>query len=161
MVVACALINGAACSIGHSCSEIGCVNGVDVRIAPDGNVWQDGDYVVELSLEGAVSSCAFSIPEDLPARGQDTSLDCGYLSQLAACREVRTSDAISQVCEPIEGEYELRLTAWSEPSSLELTLTRDGDVVLEHSKKLVYRESTPNGPECAPVCRNASVELTF
>jgi hypothetical protein len=161
VVVAGALVNGVACNVAHSCTDVGCVSGVHVRVAPEGNVWPAGNYAVALSLDGETSACSFSIPEDLPARGAVATLSCGYLSQLAACREIREGGAVIHECEPLDGQYELNIAAAGEHSSLALTLAHDGSVVLDHTEDPVYTVTSPNGPECSPHCRNANVEVTF
>jgi hypothetical protein len=155
-----ALVNAAACS-SQQCTEIGCSSGVELRVAPEGNVWQRGSYSVQVSLDGDTSTCDFSIPEDLPERGSVTSLECGMLQQLAACTEVRQGDGVSHSCEPIPDQYELTLDAFAEPANLSLTLRRDGNVLLSHEETLSYRDTFPNGPECGSRCRRASLDLSF
>lgn len=167
VVGACAVLNGAACNLGsHSCTEIGCAGGVFVRVTPQGGIWQPGTYALELSLDDDRSECEISIPDDLPARGAVTSVPCGegidvMLQQLAECTETRSGDSVSQSCEPIPGQYELRFFAFQEPDRLRLTLNRDGAELLSEDRRLTYAESRPNGPDCEPVCRQAQVKLAF
>ena len=155
------LLNGAACEVGHSCTDIGCGDGVSIVVSPESNVWQEGSYTVELELDGSRRSCNFSIPADLPPTGSVTSLECGLLEQLAECTSVRQGDAVSQSCSPIPNQHRLVLDAQGQPASVTVTLKRDDAVLLSHEDEFRYVETRPNGPDCGPVCRNATVQATF
>lgn len=155
------VLNGAACELGHSCTDIGCGNGVAMVVHPESHTWREGTYTVEIALDDDLRSCRFSVPEDLPATGATSSFECGLLEQLAECNEVRNGDAVSQSCELVPGAYRLVLNTYGEPANLGVSVARDGDTLLSHEQTLRYTESRPNGPECGPVCRWASVELTF
>ena len=43
------------------------------------------------------------------------------------------------------------------PSRMDLTIAKDGDVLVLESFHLVYDVYRPNGPECTPQCRSTSV----
>lgn len=166
LVAACASLNGAACELEHSCTEIGCADNVSVRVGPLDQPWPEGDYQLEVALDDLSGSCAFSLPDDLPARGSVTSISCleGVelgIQQLYECSSRREGDAVSQSCEPLAGRYELTLSAYATPEQLSLTLSRDGTQLLSEERELSYATTRPNGPECSPECRQAEVELTF
>ncbi len=165
---ACALLQGAACNVleSHSCTEIGCANGVGLSILPAGGSWPAGAYQLDLGLDDLAGTCDFSVPEDLPAGGSATSFTCIegvtiMLQQVFVCRSISEGGAVSQSCEPVADQYELTLSAFGEPTTLTLVLSRDAEELLSENRALTYTESRPNGPDCEPLCRQAQLELTF
>lgn len=159
-----AVLLNVSCMEGKACTDIGCSSGVSVLLAPDSGVWQFGDYQLEIRRDGATSSCGFVAPGDLPRDGALQSLDCGR--QISAdiwprtsCTTTRHGDAVSQSCSPIENQYDLHLRIEGTPKNLSIQLTRDGEVIVNDSRAPKYGETSPNGPECGPTCRQASVEL--
>jgi len=167
LIGALGVLNGAACNlVGHDCTDIGCAGGVFVNLSPAGGVWQDGEYSLEIALDEREETCAFRIPDDLPASGSVSSLSCGQrisaqLVQRSTCEETRDRNSISQSCTPIPNQYELSLSAYTEPTTISLELARDGIVILNDSRTLAYQQSQPNGPGCGPVCRQAQLELSL
>lgn len=147
--VAALLLNGTACDLGHSCTEIGCASGVSVTLAQGSGAWSEGEYALEVMLDDEKAPCAFAVPGDVPAPGSSTDLDCGtgIMAQLVS----RSSAA---------NDFEVQLDAYSTPKTLTVELSHDGAEILSTSPPLHYTESQPNGPDCEPVCRNAQVELT-
>jgi hypothetical protein len=55
---------GSHACIGQSCSLIGCSDSANVEIERDG-AWQEGEYTLELALDGEPRSCSFAVPDDL------------------------------------------------------------------------------------------------
>lgn len=150
----------------RSCTEIGCGTGLNIQVAPSSGSWPDGMYSIQIALDDTQGSCEVRFPEDLPARGAVTTLPCGegiqaMIEQRARCVETRSGDAVNQSCTPIVGQYDVIFWLYQEPKHLTLQLQREGDPLLNHDADLQYTENRPNGPECEPVCRQASVELTF
>lgn len=166
VVAAMASFNGAACEIGHDCTDIGCADSVSVRVTTLDQPWPEGDYQLEVTLDDLSGVCEFSLPNDLPARGSVTSIRCleGVeigIEQLYECVTLREGDGVSQSCEPIPDRHEVTLRAYGTPAQLSLTLTLDDSQLLDKSRTLTYAVMRPNGPECEPECRQAEVELTF
>lgn len=147
--VAALLQSGTACDDTHSCTLVGCVNGVSVTLGTGSGAWQEGEYAVELSLDDEQVSCAFAVPEDSPVTGSSTTLDCG--PGITALLMSRGSTA---------NDFDVQLSSYSEPKTLTVSLSHDGAEILSSSPPVVYIESQPNGPDCEPVCRQARVELT-
>jgi hypothetical protein len=162
-----ALYRGAACVLPHGCTEIGCADGVFADLAFADHRWPDGAYEIEIALDDVTHACSFSWPEAQPARGSVSSLRCEpadaafsiAITQQAECTEQRTADAVSQSCQPLEGQYSLQLSAFGTPKRMQVRVERDGALVAERDLTLTYTASRPNGPDCEPVCRQSSHEI--
>ena len=110
--------------------------------------------------------CTLRLPADLPPRGSAATPQCGIgsmalLQQDAECTEMRSGDAVSQSCTPLEGRFALSLSIQGTPAAFDLELRRDGQVLVDERIDLEYESSRPNGPDCEPLCRQAHVERTF
>jgi hypothetical protein len=138
-------LSNAACGIGHSCTDSGCQSGISVSVVPKSGVWQDGHYLLALALDDKTATCSFAVPDDLPAQGSPSSLDCG--------RAVHV-----ELSSGPEDGVALHL-ALPDPDTLKINLSRDDSVILNESPMLHYRENQPN-PGCVPICRNATVDFT-
>jgi hypothetical protein len=134
-------LNGTACGIGHSCTDIGCGSGVLATLTPQSGTWQEGQYTLDLTIDGRKQECTWRIPSDSPT---------GYASCGAGVRVELTSNV---------DDFALRVLVGSTPKALGLSLSRDGTVILAESPTLTYQESHPNGPDCG-VCRSTTVDLT-
>ncbi|HTU63494.1 MAG TPA: hypothetical protein VMF89_33760 [Polyangiales bacterium] len=161
------LYKGAGCVWPHGCTEASCSDYVAIDLAFADHRWPDGAYKLEVQFEDAQHkhTCAFSWPEAQPARGSSTVVPCepsdleASLLQDTKCMEQRTSDAVSQSCVPLEGQYTLRLSLFATPPGVALHVTRDGEPLKDVSFDLEYAEERPNGPDCDPLCHESSQEL--
>lgn len=133
-------LGGAACGIGHYCSDRGCDNrSITATLTPQSGTWQQGEYTLDLTMDGRKERCTFRIPSSV------SSLSCGAGVRVYFARNV--------------DDFALRLLSDLAPKALSLSLSLEGRSVLAESPTLTYEESYPNGPDCG-VCRSASVELT-
>jgi hypothetical protein len=139
--IAAFVLNGTACGIGHSCTDIGCGSGVSVTLTPQSGTWQEGQYTLDLTMDGRKQECTLRIPNDSPT---------GHVSCGGGVRMEFTSNV---------DDFVLRVLVDSAPKSLGLSLSRDGTVILAESPTLTYQESHPNGADCG-VCRSTSVDVT-
>ncbi|HEY3496371.1 MAG TPA: hypothetical protein VGK73_16840, partial [Polyangiaceae bacterium] len=126
--------------------------------------WEAGEYTLSLSFDGVTHECAFSVPDNLPSQGSVDMLDCSprldaYLQQEVTCVEHNDDDSSSLSCTPVPDQYYLNAWFYGTPSSVDVALARGGDELIEETQALTYEESRPNGPECEPLCRQASVEI--
>lgn len=157
----------AGCEVvgGGVCTLVGCSDGVHGTVAPESGVWEEGEYRLEVVPDGAKSTCQFAVPADLPKSGTITTLDCGSAATATLwarteCTTTQHGDAVSHTCDPLPDQYELQVDIDGTPSKLAVRLTRGSDTVLDDSRTLSYEETSPNGPECGPTCRQAGFELS-
>lgn len=153
--------------LGHGCTEIGCMDQVALTLRPSDGPWADGRYALTLALDdGSPETCAFELPADLPELGSVREIRCSgaatfFLQQEATCTETSSDGARHQTCTPVQGRYTLQSSVPGTPRTVSVELTRDGAALIEESLEPSYRAERPNGPDCEPTCRQASLELSW
>jgi len=162
--VAVAVAAFGACSEPTTCTDVGCSDGVSFTVRPQGSHWDEGAYSLAVAFEGADYGCTFTVPDALPSAGSWQPLDCtpalqAYLTPEVKCEEHKSGDSVSQVCTPIPDQYYLQVSKDGTPATLVVTLQRDGAPLLDDTRTLAYGSVQPNGPECAPSCRQAAVDF--
>lgn len=81
-----------------------------------------------------------------------------FITAEQRCTTVMRGGAVGQSCEPIPGRFVERLTVSGTPARLYLRQQVDGRVLLERELAPQYRDTFPNGPQCGPACRQATIE---
>lgn len=122
------------------CTLIGCVEALDVAISSDD--WVPGDYVVEVTPEDPMQTptrCAVTLPVDT------------QLTEGAQC----TGPGSMYVGEVLGMEF---LNSKTTPA--QLTVTREGETLLDQRIDPVYDASYPNGPGCG-ACYSATETVTL
>ena len=61
---------------------------------------------------------------------------------------------------PIPGKFRWQLTIEGQPKQAHVVHTHAGNTLLDKTAEFTYVDHRPNGPDCEPVCKNASVEWT-
>jgi hypothetical protein len=143
--------------LGQSCTIMGCMDQARLTFRPAGGAWTAGSYDLSVTVDGVERRCAFSVPEVLPAPRNGRSL-CEPALPLYIQSEVTCTE---QSCTPIPDRYSASLTLEGTPSVLAVVIERDGEVILDETPALEYRSLRPNGPDCDPLCRQASADLEF
>lgn len=130
------------CEPSDACSERGCSSGVELQLFPSGGNPVAGSYELELTADAELSTCTFVISDGpgcaIPPCVTDTTCNASYVLD----------------GEPARIELALPILA-----SLAITVSRDGELVLDEQPELAYELDAPNGPGCLPVCAAASVRL--
>ncbi|MCB9758921.1 MAG: hypothetical protein H6739_03705 [Alphaproteobacteria bacterium] len=131
---------GAPFDSGLACTDIGCIDGLEIRFETDG--WPAGRYVVALDLDGATETCTATLPfGDSPDDGCDGEASLSLIgTRLPAAQQA------------IGGVWLTR----TDLSAVGLTLSRDDAVLVETTLTPEYETLAPNGEACGPVCRYAS-----
>ena len=149
----------------RQCTEIGCSDGASLTLKTTAGTLPDGTYTLSFSVDGQPYTCSFTAPDGLPrepGRIGAASCDAGFrlnvLPELV-CTEYRTGDAVSQSCTPVPDRWYFAATLEGTPAELTVAVERDGVALLDEHRTLAYRDEYPNGPECDPVCRQASAAL--
>jgi hypothetical protein len=153
--------------IGHGCTEIGCIDSVQLTLRTADDSWPDGSYRIELTFGESRHVCQTKLPDDFPdSAGSLAPLRCepeldAWFNPRANCVETRTRDAVSQSCTPIRDHWTLEVSSPGTPATLQARVERDGASLLDTQRELEYEESRPNGPDCEPLCRQAAIRLTL
>jgi hypothetical protein len=130
---------------------MGCAEGLVVSFGPTAK-WRPGTYVFSIYADGVEQTCKGVLP--LPPCDSGRGLSC--TANVATVSESGCALPASQ-----HGFSDIYFR--SGPSKVTLRVERDGDAVLADETIVpTYRTSQPNGPNCGPVCRQASatVKLT-
>lgn len=131
-----------------ACTRMGCIGALKVEIG-GGDKLAKGKYVIDVEADGKKGKCAFAAPNfcDDKAPKCEGEVEIEVVTQ--GCPAVTTG--------PAPSIRELKLP--STPAAASITVTRDGKKVGEAKLAPQYKEVRPNGPECDPVCKNASEKL--
>lgn len=173
---------GAGCDelLGVSyCHDAACIDETAVMVERPGVVWADGDYTLEIGLDGTRYECPFflplpKLPHELQLNGEPfrctpelPNLGVGKGTALypkpdvaPSCLSTRDAGAQPPIasCPPLDGQYHLEIHTSETPAELELRLKHGDVVLLERREAVQYTKTAPNGPECGPVCSHAQLE---
>ncbi|MBP7252817.1 MAG: hypothetical protein KBA75_04960 [Alphaproteobacteria bacterium] len=129
-----------------ACTEMGCVDGLMLSVAPDYR-WHSGAYVFRLKLDGRAVICQGSLPLkacDMP------SLTCDGVG-------VMITESGCALQPEAHGFGDIQIS--SGPQQVAVSITRDGQTMVDKTVTPTYRTARPNGPQCEPECRQASLPL--
>ena len=150
----------------QTCTRAGCTDRVtlDVRTGQAGLA--DGSYELELAAGGLAHTCGFVVPDDVPGPGGAHQIDCEprlamSLQPAIACTEQRSGATVTESCAQVGGELMLSAFVEGSPQTIALRIERDSVVVMDETLTPAYETVRPNGPDCEPECRLATVELTL
>jgi len=133
----------------QACTEIGCLNGLHLTWAQGS--WKPGAYTIEVTLDGTKVTCEGQLP--LPACASGAGFHC---SPGALVRLGESGCAL-----PPEQHGLAGIDIETMPAHVRVAVRRGGDEVGAQELTPQYRESRPNGPDCEPVCRQASGTLNL
>jgi len=157
-----------ACSlVEHTCTEIGCVDGLSLALRTADGTWFNGSYALTFDVDGKLHTCEMILPRDRPATGSLTELSCdpalGWrkptLEEVTTCQQQTNPGSVSQSCEPIPGHLSLHVFVPDAPQRVKVGVSRDGVTLLEQTVTPNYVESRPNGEDCEPLCRSATATV--
>ncbi len=129
-----------------ACTEIGCVDGLVLNVAPDYH-WAPGDYVFAFKIDGQPQTCRGSLPLK----------PCGEPSVICDGSGVMITE--SGCALPPDAHGFGTITLANGPAQVDVTITHNGQTLVQKTITPTYKTSRPNGPQCEPQCRQASVEL--
>jgi hypothetical protein len=153
----------------HECSTESCTDHASVTLNPNGGIWVDGDYSLEVEFDDAAYSCTFTMPDDAPDEtGTRKAIDCtptleAFLAPFVRCDQNNGMSSIDDCNpQPVPSKYYLEVLSPGTPNKVHVVLTRGAEIVSDYTRdNLYYVTVQPNGPECAPTCRQAEVGSSF
>ena len=128
-----------------ACPMIGCLDGFTIEISPDYR-WKQGDYQFDFIIDGKNLSCKGR----LPFSSCEQQIKCsgeGVLITESGCML------------PAEGHGYGNISLSSSPKYVALTIKRSGFIIGKSDWHPDYKISTPNGKQCEPTCRQATVSI--
>jgi len=110
-------------------------------------------------------TCAFPFPLP-PAGGGGTQPACDSgltvtISPKESCTDTMQAGSVSHSCTPIPGKFFETIGLPGTPAQVHVWQYLDDVPILDVAVTPTYQSYTPNGPECGPVCRQASASWTF
>jgi hypothetical protein len=163
-----ALVTG-ACSgcASHSCTAIGyfCGN-TNLTLTSPSDAWAAGTYTLTLTTNGASEQCTIPVPGSAPPDAIDGSCpsDSGVdvkLVPILSCPPAfcDAGTCTSAACTPIAGHFQLVVTLQEIPSTVVVSVLRDGKALLSETVSPTSATTEPNGHGCG-TCTNASATLS-
>jgi hypothetical protein len=150
------------CSAGKACTEIGCVDGFSAAVrSADGSI-PSGAHRVEALVGASSLTCTFTYPLQMTGGGTAQPA-CGGGMTVAIWPETTctaTGNA-SQSCDPIPGKLVETIGLSGTPGQVHVWQYVDDAPILDVAAAPTYQSYAPNGSDCGPVCRQASVSWTF
>jgi hypothetical protein len=169
MVLATGVVLLAACSSGvpgsgtHACTLIGCQDQFTATAQDANGSLPSGMHTIQVTADGATLSCSFTLPlANLPGGGT-AGIDCPIglhvqVLQPSTCIATGTPNYKTQTCTPVAGKLNEIIVITGKPTTVHVTETVDGATFLDETATPAYKTSQPNGPDCDPICSQASAE---
>lgn len=180
----CLLASAPGCElVTRSCTDVYCEDSLALSIDGPPSAWASGPHTLDLQLDRS-HRCLFELPVTLAA-GDSLPLACtpeltspfGPAATLhhrpppeAPCPAPGAGDpsnagdagglgdAGHEGCAP---RYRIEVRASAAPTRVTVRLAAGDTPLLDHTSNPTYSRLQPNGPECGPTCRNATLELTL
>jgi hypothetical protein len=127
------------------CTAIGCVGGFSLDFSAP--LKAAGQYTVVIDADGQQTTCQAT----LPFAGCSSAAPCSsgdVLLGLSGCALPTDQHSIIGLQLPSK-----------HPARVVVTIQRDGQPVASQGFDVTYQTSRPNGPECEPVCSQASATM--
>lgn len=127
------------CSDQEGCSAVGCLAPLEARLTSD-EILEDGDYRVDVTLDGETVSCEFVVPNDPVGK---VCIESGQF-----------------IVTYVETGFGVSLEVAAE--RVALLVDRDGATLADIDYEPEYRQTGPDNPECGPHCAKAAdLELSL
>jgi hypothetical protein len=151
----------------RACTAIGCEDGVSITLRPREGTFPAGKHTVFIATAegGPVKRCTFTPPTDAQVSGGFVAADCTggvmlSVSPRVTCTTMQSGQAVSQSCTPIPGQFEERIFLRGTPARVRIIQSAQ-ETFVDQELTPTYANARPNGPDCEPLCRQASTEWEF
>ena len=134
------------------CTEIGCVDSLEVAIRWDKDALTAGKYVFEVEADGKKGSCEVRYPMNCDKPTPPTCSGDVKLELKAECNEVPLTKAKTMNVGPLH-------IVQSAPAKVAIKVMRDKVQMGKTELAPKYATVTPNGPDCSPKCQQAKEEI--
>lgn len=139
-----------------ACTQIGCEDGLKVELRPPSG-WPAGEYRFRIQANGVEVTCRGSLPlkscvgSSDPADQENVSCDVEGVVRVVESGCALPADA--------QGFPGLWFDPKLRPTRVEITITREGQLVAEAEIAPSFERVQPNGPACPPACDVAQAVL--
>lgn len=148
------------------CSTVGCQDQFAATVTVDATAVAAGTHTLRVTADGTEMSCTFPFPPANLPSGQGSAAQCSSglrldVSQAEVCTTTQGQTVTSSQCQPVAGQFVEHVTLTGTPSALHVQQTIGQAVILDQTVSPAYQINQPNGPLCAPTCREAGVAWTI
>ena len=151
---------GAGCGSGplgcQSCTLIGCEDQFAATIEGTGAQFGPGTHRLEVLVDGVTSMCTFTFPTS-PAAPACTDRIRILVAPATSCTQTGTV----QQCQPIPNRFVETITILGTPAQVHIWQYANDTPIFDAAAVPSYAEHRPNGPSCAPVCRQDTASWTL
>ena len=133
-----------------ACTLIGCEDGLKIDLRPASG-WPAGEYRFQIQADAVEVTCRGSLP--LPNCTESPAVTCDTKGLVQIVESGCALPANSQAFPGLWFDPKLR------PRKVEISITRDGELVGEGEIVPSFQTVQPNGPECPPTCDVAHAVL--
>jgi hypothetical protein len=144
-----AIVMSGCSSATRTCTLIGCQDGFSASVRSADGSFPSGMHRIEIMTTGVVIACAFTFPLEV--------LPTGGLVQPTCPAGVNVN--ILSVAGPDQVVESIVLPGT--PPQVHVWQYVDDVTILDAAAAPSYHTVQPNGPECGPVCRQASASWTL
>ena len=136
---------------GTTCSTQGCGTTLEIEFEESNTEpWSDGVWSVSVRTSGEeLGTCEL----ELPVGSAPPNPNCSGDLYLHAAQDGESLERV------VSSFRSARADAL--PEEITVRLERDGQLVSEQDIEPDYQTYRPNGPECAPECRSATIPYSF
>jgi len=135
---------------GKVCKLVACSDTFTASVRSADGSFPSGMYRLELMVDGTTRTCTFAYPAAM--QPLCSGFFVAFLSE-TTCTETR--------CDTIPGRYVETITVAGTPGQVHAWQYVDDTPILDAAAAPSYEETRPNGPECEPLCRQASAAWTL
>lgn len=145
----------------HYCTLIGCSDGFSLEIAAMANALPPGVHTISVTTGSGTSSCTIPFPWVAPGDNNTASCESGLRVSVSPKQQCTTVNDSYVRCDEIPGQLVERITVPGTPASVHVTQSAGDAAVFDQTFTPTYQDHQPNGPDCAPICRQAAAQLTL
>ena len=133
---------------GEYCTEMGCIDGVQINFEPD--ITTHGAYVFSVTMDGITEICEYSLPFTEESGEYGTCDGENIWLTISGTALDASQHSIPDMYIPLS------------PTSVSIEITRDDVLITSNTFEPEYEEFAPNGKECGPICYSAghTINLT-
>jgi hypothetical protein len=147
---------------GKGCTLIGCVDSFTATARSDDGSFPSGAHRVEVLVDTASLTCAFTFPfalaGDNPSCGIDLTV---HVWQETTCTDMTADAGVTHQCDLVPGRFHETITLPNTPGQVHVWQYVDDVPILDVAAAPSYQDVAPNGRECGPICRQATASWTF
>lgn len=145
----------------RACTEMACSDSamITAKLSPAGAPL--GTHAFALEIDGKPQTCTVEFTRETEtASGQCSDGASLMFGPAMQGKETSMDGVVGYTEEPIPGEFRWQLSIYGQPAKVHVVHTHAGTTILDQTASLTYTAFRPNGPECEPVCKSATVEWT-